>query len=101
MKLPAEILYPAARLGAKIFGGFDLEETSPIEATKRSSLPTIFFHGDNDAFVPHYMSEENYEACSAPKKLVIIKGAGHGLAFPIDQELYIKEAKEFFEENIR
>ena len=101
MKLPAEILYPAARLGAKIFGGFDLEETSPIEATKRSALPTIFFHGDNDAFVPHYMSEENYEACSAPKKLVIIKGAGHGLAFPIDQELYIKEAKDFFDENIR
>jgi fermentation-respiration switch protein FrsA (DUF1100 family) len=101
MKLPANVLYPFAKLGAKLFGGFDLDETSPIEAVKRSKLPTIFLHGDNDAFVPHYMSEENYEACAAPKKLVIIKGAGHGLAFPIDQELYIKEAKDFFEENIR
>ena len=100
MKLPANLLYPFAKLGAKLFGGFDLDETSPIEAVKRSKLPTIFFHGDNDAFVPHYMSEENYEACAAPKKLVIIKGAGHGLAFPIDQELYIKEAQNFFREHI-
>ena len=100
MKLPADILYPFAKLGARLFGGFDLDETSPIEMTKNSNLPTLFFHGDNDVFVPHYMSEENFKACAAPKKLVIIKGAGHGLAFPIDQELYIKEAREFFREHI-
>ena len=100
MKLPANILYPFAKLGAKLFGKFDLDETSPIEAVKRSKLPTIFFHGDTDDFVPCYMSEENFKACAAPKKLVIIKGAGHGIAFPVDEEYYIKEAKEFFKENI-
>ena len=100
MKLPANILYPFAMLGAKLFGKFDLDETSPIEAVKRSKLPTIFFHGDTDDFVPCYMSEENFKACKAPKKLVIIKGAGHGIAFPVDEKCYIKEAKEFFKENI-
>ncbi len=100
MKLPADILYPFVKLGARIFGGFNLEEISPIEAVKKSKIPTIFFHGDDDAFVPHYMSEENFKVCAAPKKFITINGAGHGLAFPVNQELYIKEAKEFFEENI-
>ena len=97
LKLPPNIMYPFVRLGARLFGRFNLEEISPIEAVKNSKIPTIFFHGDTDAFVPHYMSEENFKACTAPKKLVLIKGAGHGLAFPVDQELYIMEAKEFFD----
>ena len=98
MKLPAGILYPFAKLGARIFGGFNLEEFSPVEQLKKSKIPTIFFHGDADDFVPCYMSEQNFEACAAKKKLVIIKGAGHGLAYPVDKEHYLKEAKEFFEE---
>ena len=96
MHLPAEILYPFARLGAKIFGHFDLDEFSPVEQVKKSKIPTIFFHGDTDDFVPCEMSERNFEACSAEKKLVIIKGAGHGLAYPIDTEYDVKEANEFF-----
>ncbi len=100
MKLPADILYPFAKLGARLFGKFNLDEFSPIEAVKHSKLPTIFFHGDDDKFVPHYMSKENYNACSAPKKFVTIKGAGHGLAFPVSEDYYIKEAKEFFREHI-
>ncbi len=98
MKLPADILYPFARLGARIFGGFNLDEFSPIEQVKKSKTPTIFFHGDADDFVPCEMSERNYEACAAKKKLVIIKGASHGVAYPVDKEYYVKEAKAFFEE---
>ena len=97
MHLPANILYPFARLGARIFGRFNLDEFAPIEQVKKSKVPTIFFHGDNDDFVPHYMSEQNFEACAAKKKLVIVKGAGHGIAYPVDKEYYLKEAKEFFE----
>lgn len=96
MGLPADLLYPFARLGAKIFGHFDLEETSPREAMKNCKLPVIFFHGDVDDFVPHAMSEENFAACGAKKRLVTVKGAGHGLAFPVDQTLYLRELKEFF-----
>ena len=96
MHLPAEILYPFARLGARIFGHFDLDEFSPIEQVKKSKIPTIFFHGDTDDFVPYEMSKRNYEACAADKKLVIIKGAAHGLAYPVDKECYVKEANEFF-----
>ena len=98
MRLPANILYPFAQLGARIFGGFNLDEFSPIEQVKKSKIPTIFFHGDADDFVPCEMSKRNYEACAAKKKLVIINGAAHGVAYPVDKEYYVKEAKAFFEE---
>ena len=96
MKLPARLLYPFARLGARLFGGFDLDETSPVEAMARCKVPVIFFHGDADDFVPHAMSLENYEACTSKKRLVTIGGAGHGLAFPADEQTYLRELRDFF-----
>ena len=95
--LPSFIFYPFIALGARIYGGFSLEEKSPIEAMKAAKLPIIFFHGDNDAFVPHEMSVENYNACASEKKhLVITKGAGHGLCYVIDKDGYVRELKNFF-----
>lgn len=94
MKLPVDLFYPFIKLGARIFGGFSLESNSPIEAMKRCKVPVIFVHGDNDDFVPYEMSKEMYEACAAPKKLLTVKGAGHGLAFPADKEGYIAALKE-------
>ncbi len=99
MKLPANILYPFARLSARVFGGFDPEERSPIESMKKAKLPIIFFHGDVDDYVPCYMSEENFAACTSEKKrLVITPGAGHGLCFPVDTESYLAALREFFGE---
>ena len=96
LKLPPVIFYPFVKLGAKIFGHFNLEETSPLEAVKKTKLPIIFFHGDTDDFVPHYMSEELYNAKKDNCKLITIKGAGHGLGFLVDPSLYIKSMEEFF-----
>ena len=96
MKLPAGISYPFVKLGARIYGGFDLEETSAIEAVKRCRVPAIFFHGENDDFVPCDMSRELCEACITRKQLVTIPGAGHGLSYPVDKQTYLKELGQFF-----
>ena len=97
MKLPADLMYPFARLGAILFGKFDPEAVSPIKSMKKCSLPVIFFHGDTDDYVPCYMSEENYAACTSEhKRLVITKGAGHGLCFPVDMDTYFAELNDFF-----
>ena len=97
MKLPPKIVYPFVRLGARLFGGFSLEETSPLQAMKTCKTPVIFLHGDTDDFVPFTMSERLYEACQTKKKLVKITGAGHGLAYPCDIEGYLKAVREFDE----
>lgn len=94
MKLPPNLAYPFVKLGAKAFGNFDLEERSPIESMKTCKVPIIFFHGENDDFVPCDMSRECYEACSAPKKIMTVPGAGHGLSYIIDPEGYLAAVRE-------
>ena len=97
MHLPDNLLYPFVRLGAILFGNFDPDSNSPIESMPNCRVPVIFFHGDEDAFVPQSMSEENHAACAAPKHLVITPKAGHGLCFPTDVDTYVREIETFFE----
>jgi fermentation-respiration switch protein FrsA (DUF1100 family) len=96
MKLPPKLAYPFVKLGARLYGGFSLDESSAIESVKNSKVPVILFHGENDDFVPCQMSVENYEACCTRKKLVTIPGAGHGLAYIIDPQGYLDALREFF-----
>lgn len=86
MKLPVGISYWLVKMGAKIYGGFDVEETSPIEAVKKAKVPILFIHGEADDFVPCYMTHENYEACASDKRLVLVKDAGHGMSYYVDMK---------------
>lgn len=97
-KYPASVLYPLTRLGAKLYGHFDLEETSAPEALKQSGIPVFFVHGDDDRFVPWEMSRENYQASSAViKRFLTITGAGHGISYIVDRKKYLTELFEFLD----
>lgn len=98
MKLPPKLVYPFITLSARIFGRFNLNETSPLEAMANAKIPIIFIHGEADDFVPCDMSRRLYDACVTQKKLVTIPGAGHGLAFPVEQAGYVEALREFEEE---
>ena len=84
------------RLGARIFGGFDLESYSAVEAVKQATVPIIFFHGETDDFVPAEMSKENFDACASRKAFITTPGAGHGLCYPVDPNGYLKALRDFF-----
>ena len=94
--LPADLLYPFVKLGARIYGGFNLEELNPVDAVKKCKVPVIFYHGEDDDYVPWEMSKINFDACASRKRLVIVPGAGHGLAYPVAPQEYLREAREFF-----
>ena len=96
MGLPPKLAYPFVKLGAKLYGGFDLDAYSALEAAPNIQVPVILFHGDTDDFVPCRMSQALYDACKARKKLVLVPGAGHGLAFPVDEKAYLDALGEFF-----
>ena len=96
MKLPPRLAYPFVRLGARLYGGFDLEEYSALEAMQTCRVPVLFFHGEDDDFVPCDMSRAMYAACQSRKQLVTVPGAGHGLSYPIAPELYLPAARGFF-----
>ena len=96
MHVPSGLLYPFVKLGALLFGRFDLEELTAVDSVKNCRIPVLFFHGEEDDYVPSYMSRINYDACPSRKKLVLISGAGHGLSFPVAPDLYVQEMRDFF-----
>lgn len=98
MKLPARLLYPFVRLGGIIFGGFDPNKVSPENNLKNCKIPIIFIHGEADNFVPHYMSERNHAVVSSKKRIMTVKGAGHGAAFLVEPERYLETLKNFYDE---
>lgn len=66
------------------------------DAMKTCKVPVLFVHGADDDFVPVEMTYENYKACVAPKKLLIVPGAGHGMSYI--KEKYKKTLKIFWDE---
>ena len=100
MHLPPNLAYPFVVLGAKIYGKFNLNETPPIKAVKKSKIPIIYFHGEADDFVPYYMSYENFKSTNSRSKLITMKTAGHGLCYLLEPERYLKELSDFFYEEL-
>ena len=96
MGLPVKLTYPFVKLGAKLYGHFDLEAYSPIQAMKQAKVPVIFFHGEDDDFVPCDMSRAMYDACVSEKRLMTVPGAGHGLSYAIAPKEYLDALREFF-----
>ena len=97
MKYPLRVTYFFVRMSAKIFGHFDPEEASAVEALKNAKVPVLIIHGDDDRFVPSRMSRDNYEACASAKEILIVPGAGHGLSYCVDAKAYEKAVQDFID----
>ena len=75
--LPSFPIVDTAVLLLKLRGGYNLRNAAPIEAVARSTIPTLFIHGDQDAMIPVDMAYQLYDAASCEKELLIVEGAGH------------------------
>ncbi|MCI6466148.1 MAG: alpha/beta hydrolase [Faecalicatena sp.] len=78
--------------------GYDLKEYSALEAMEHCLVPVLFIHGKADTFVPYEMSVQNYEACTAKKKLLLVEGAEHCMSYLKGKEQYQQAVREFFRE---
>lgn len=70
-------------------------ETCP-NALARCSVPVLFIHGTDDHFVPIEMTYENYKACAAPKRLLVVPGAEHGMSYLVNPTGYESAIKDFW-----
>lgn len=71
---------------------------STTEALRENTVPVLFVHGSDDEFVPIEMTYENYKACNAPKRLLIVPGAGHSQSYLVDKVNYEREVKSFWKD---
>ncbi len=97
MGMPVKLVYPLIRLGGILYGRFDLESSSPLEAVQKARIPILLLHGDADDFVPHEMSCNLHKA--APENIAFhtIPGSGHAMNQMTDPALYHSIVVPFLE----
>ena len=96
--LPAKLLGSAVGLYCHTKAGFWLREKNTVDILKKAKVPTLFIHGMMDDFVPPHMTVKNYQACAAPKSLMMSEEATHALSWFYDTEKYKKAVLEFIAE---
>ena len=96
LKLPWKIIKPFMLLGARLFGHFNLKESSALESVKNAKVPILIIHGDDDDFVPLEMSERVQKVKPELVTLVPVHGAPHGLSFVVDNALYRNSVIDFY-----
>lgn len=97
-RLPSFPLLDGARMMLLIRGGYDIRKASALEAVKKSTLPVLLIHGEEDEFVPVQMARELYEAVPGDKELLVVSGAGHAQAPDKDPEKYYGTVFSFLED---
>ena len=98
MHLPPALVLPFIRLGARLFGHFDIRESDAVRAVKNTGVPILLLHGEDDRFVPCEMSREILDACASNAARHTFPGAGHGLSYVTDPERYTHLVLQFFEQ---
>ncbi len=82
-----------ARISARMHD-FKLTSNSPVEAVKRAEIPILLLHGDEDDFVPCYMSEKI--AAANPKiQFERISCRPHAKSYLTETERYTEIVKDF------
>lgn len=95
MHFPSPVTIALSRAGARIYGGFRLNETSAAAAVKNTKVPILILHGDDDRFVPAEMSAEVQRANPEMVTRYTVSGAPHGIAYLVDTPFYHEKVKEF------
>ena len=101
--LPQKPLVPIMCAYNRMRAGYDFQkDTNALEAVSRAKIPMLFFHGGSDKFVPTYMVNLLFDACSAPyKDKLIVEGADHAESYLIDKEACEKKMDEFIKKFIK
>lgn len=101
MHIPAKLAFPFVWLSAKIFGGFNLTASSPVEAVKHAKIPILLVHGEGDRLLPCDMSREIANSCASDITFLTVPEAGHGMSYIIDTDTYTDAAIQFINNSLK
>lgn len=96
MHLPEDLVYPLIRLAGLTFGGLYIpSKFSAANEVKKAKIPMLIIHGEDDSFVPAFMSEEIAQANPRLIERHTFKNADHGLSYLVDRERYVAIVESF------
>jgi uncharacterized protein len=58
-------------------GKFRVDDVSAVDAAPRIAAPTLVIHGERDDETPAAHSQRIFAALREPKRLIVVRGAGH------------------------
>ena len=92
-------LYPSywvTRLLVRLIGGYDLKKVSSLEALKQTNIPIMVVHGQEDNYVPFYMSSIIYDNIKSEHKMFFAaEGTRHALAYEDHPKEYEEQVYAF------
>ncbi len=96
--LPGKVMWPFLCTGGFLFGrGLRFGDVCCHEAVKASKVPILIIHGEDDRFVPAYMSEPMAKANPVLVTRHTFPGAGHGMSYLVDSARYRAITGDFIE----
>ena len=96
LKIPPAPFMPLLQLAARIELGMPLDAVSAETCVRRTKIPILFAHGEQDHFVPAEMGIRNYTACASRKWLLLSPDAAHGESWLKSREEYTRLILELF-----
>lgn len=94
--LPAFPVVHMARIMAKIKAGYDFKDGNVLEFARKSTLPILFIHTQDDDFVPVSMMHDLYEAkIHGDKEFYLLEDGGHAEAKYAEPVVYYERVFEF------
>ena len=96
LNIPPGPVMPLLQLAARIELGMPLDAVSTEDCVRRTKIPILFAHGEQDHFVPAEMGKRNYAACASRKWLLLSPEAAHGESWLKSREEYTQLIGELF-----
>ncbi len=91
-----KIMLPAQYILAKVFLRIDIKSAT-ADSLAHARVPVFFLHGTADKTVECRWAKVNHDACSEPKKLLLVEGAPHTLSVLKNPEKAEKELTDFID----
>ncbi len=99
MSLPLSgLLEKSLSLVCKVRAGYFLGEASAVKQLRKTTLPMLFIHGEQDDFVPFEMVYTLYDAANGPKQIYTVPGAEHVASYQTDPAAYRSHIQAFLQQ---
>ena len=99
--LPAFPLVDVTSAITKLRAGYTFGEADAVTQVRKNKLPIMIIAGTKDDFVPTRMSRDLYRNAKQPKKLWLVKGAGHTTAIGQNYAAYKRQVAHFLAEYVK